>query len=73
MRSILNLVFANGGKVLQSSSSRTVFLKGPCHIWHPETGQEEKKDLEKLNQQLEPILRNGNEEAEAPKPRRQSP
>lgn len=34
--------------------------KGPCHIWHPETAQERKaaeKDLEELNKELEPILR----------------
>lgn len=34
--------------------------KGPCHVWHPETTQEKKKaqeELEALNAELEPILR----------------
>jgi len=34
--------------------------KGPCHIWRPETAQEKKaavKDLEELNKELEPILK----------------
>lgn len=34
--------------------------KGPCHIWHPETAQEQKdaeKDLEAINAELEPIMR----------------
>ncbi len=35
-------------------------MKGPCYIWHTETAYERKeadKDLEKLNDELEPILR----------------
>jgi hypothetical protein len=38
----------------------TYDAKGPCHIWHAETAQERKeadKDLEALNAELEPILR----------------
>jgi hypothetical protein len=34
--------------------------KGPCHIWKPETKTERaaaQKEIDKLNEELEPILR----------------